>query len=289
MCDAKHLMPFPINEEKNKKTRKSRRFQLTLNQPEVYEEVKKYLTERKQFKFLYSCKEIAPETGHRHIHIYVCFSNTVALSIKKIKGSHVEPCRGNHASNMEYIEKGGDIIEKIGEEPHQGQTVSFSDMQQIKDPSGLTFHEYCFWERVKHFDQSMTTDDVYKSDMQVYYIQGESGSGKSRYVFEELAKTKERFDMISYENGYWIGVSQNPAIRVAVYDEWRSSDMKPKELIKLIDYNVQVLNTKFGNVFNHYHTIYITSLLNVDNIYVSLPEESREQWKRRIKVINIEK
>ena len=67
----------------------ARHFQLTLNQPEYYEEIKSYLTNLKQFRYLISCKEIAPTTGKEHMHIYVQFSNPQKLSVKKCKGAHI--------------------------------------------------------------------------------------------------------------------------------------------------------------------------------------------------------
>ena len=94
---------------------KARRFQITLNEPNKYEQVKKLLGD---FRYLISCKEKAPETGHEHIHIYVCYSSSKRLS--KLMGAHIELCRGSNKQNIDYIRKNEDIIEEIGTPPVEG-------------------------------------------------------------------------------------------------------------------------------------------------------------------------
>lgn len=50
------------------------------------------------------------------------------------------------------------------------------------------------------------------------------------------------FDEVSYENKFWIGVHDNTDI--ALYDDFRDTDMKPNKFIKFIDYNKHVMNVK---------------------------------------------
>ena len=65
--------------------------------------------------YLVSAREKAPSTGHEHIHIYVQFPTSRALSIKKTLGAHIEKCKGSPQQNQQYVKKDGDIIDEIGE------------------------------------------------------------------------------------------------------------------------------------------------------------------------------
>ena len=70
------------------------------------------------------------------------------------------------------------------------------------------------------------------------------------------------------------------------YDEFRDSHMKASEFINLIDYNKHIMNIKGSQVMNNYKLIIITSLFHPKKIYNNMTEEAREQWLRRIKIIN---
>lgn len=64
--------------------------------------------------------------------------------------------------------------------------------------------------------------------------------------------------------------------------------MVPSEFINFIDYNKHILNTKGAHVRNNYSLIIITSVQSPMEIYKnSLSYESREQWLRRIKIIDL--
>lgn len=271
-------------------TYQARRFQLTLNKVEHYDEVKDYITSRKPFKYLLSCKEEAPTTGHEHIHIFVCFSQAIRLSQTKIKGAHLEICRGSNKQNIDYIRKNGNIIDELGEPPSQGVSSNdtVGDLMSTEDPLSLPARLFSTWRDVSQWNQSLMRMKIYKPGIKVFYIWGESGVGKTRYVFDHL-KEDEPFDRVIHANGFWSGVSYDQSVRTAWYDDFRSSDMKPSEFIKFIDYYANVMNVKGGHVLNHYDTIYITSILDPKHIYEqSYAEEQRKQWLRRMEIIHIE-
>lgn len=266
----------------------ARRFQLTLNQPEHYDDIKNYLLSLKSFKYLISCKEKAPETGHEHIHIYVCFNNGTRLSQTKIRGAHLEICKGSNKQNIAYIQKGGDIIDELGEEPHQGSHMSVSEVMAMKDPYDLPAQQFRVWRDISLWNQSMTRAELYKPGVKVFYIWGKSGSGKTKFVWDHL-KEDDRVDRVKYTNNFWTGVSYDSTIRIAWYDDFRTTDMKPTEFVNFIDYYANNMNVKGGHVLNHYDTIFITSIFNPENIYqASFSEEDRQQWLRRMEIIHIE-
>lgn len=97
-------------------------------------------------------------------------------------------------------------------------------------------------------NNGFTLEDISKYDkLKVYWISGKSGIGKTTKAFEILKqylKKNEKFDMIKYRNGFYLGASDKN--KACLYDDWRDNDMKPEELLHLIDYNKHMLNIKGG-------------------------------------------
>lgn len=267
---------------------RARRFQFTLNEFEKYPTLVDAIKGRTNFKAMISCKETAPSTGHVHAHIYAMFSQPV--SWRQVCGEHIEVCRGSHKKNIEYICKNGDIIEKCNLDDARDTKMTASEL--IRMPSNevmqLTPHQFKMWTQLRLFNQSMTRDHVYKPGIIVHYIWGESGAGKTKKVYDMIGK--EEFDRVKHVNNFWLGVSMDDSVKIAWYDDFRDSDMKPAEFINFIDYYVNDMNVKGGHIPNHYQVIYITSVQPPEELYKNMTlEEPRKQWMRRLNVIHLEK
>lgn len=283
---------------------RARHFQLTINNLSAYEKVLDYLLNLKSLRYLLACKETAPSTGKEHVHIYANFINTIRLSLKKTCGAHVECCRGSPKQNIDYIRKDGNIIYEYGEEPKQGK-INFNydeiknlTTKDILDNEDLGIcHKKMLLNIKKEIDQSepLKASDFLNQwskfdDLNVFYICGESGSGKSqmakKIVSNYVAKNPDaNIDLIKYDNGFYNGATGKSEI--GFYDEFRDSHMKASEFINLIDYNKHNMNIKGSKVMNNYKLIIITSIIHPKNIYCNMPEETKEQWLRRIKIINM--
>lgn len=271
----------------NTKNLRARAFQFTLNEVEKWDILKSYLESLKSCDYFIACLEKAPTTGHEHIHCYAHFKQARNISIKKCAGAHIEICRGSPKDNIAYIEKDGNIIAEYGNKPHQGSRHTVAELREIDNPDELMSYEYNTWLKIKKEPKKIRVTDVHKADLIVYYITGSSGSGKSKKAYELLTENGyEEFDNISYENGFYNGISDGTG--AAIYDDFRPSDMKANEFIKLIDYNIHTMNIKGGYVDNRYKLIIITSIISPYFIYGNLPEESKQQWLRRIKIINMD-
>ena len=272
---------------------KARRFFLTLNQPEHYDKIREYLTGMKAFKYMFSCKEKAPTTGHAHIHIYVIFSSARKLSVRALPGAHLDVCNGSHAQCVDYIRKEaleGSIIEELGTEPRQGSLSRYTvgELRKITDPTDLPSHYLKQWRESKAFNVALTKAECYKPKVDVLYFVGPSAAGKSKAVYDHLADD-EKFDRVKHVNGFWINVSQDPSVTTAWYDDFRDSDMKPSEFINFIDYYANPMNLKGGYVLNHYTKIFITSVQHPSDLYAGMRlEEPRKQWMRRMEIIEME-
>ena len=278
--------------EKGKPNGRARAFQLTLNEVEKYNELKNYLMGLKALRYFISCKEIAPTTGHPHIHIYTQFNVPTSLSLKKCQGAHIERCYGSPDDNKAYIEKDGDILDEWGD---MGSNVNtqFPSIEEVKkmtdeemDKCPLQYYNQI--QKIKtERANNMNVHDLAKV-VKVYYLWGPSGCGKTSYAKLAIAKLGLEFNQVKYENTFWSGLNEN--CKVALYDDWRDGDMRPNEFIKFIDYNRHSLNIKYGQVRNNYEYIFITSIQDPDKIYWESSKKNEEQirqWIRRMEIIHI--
>lgn len=263
---------------------KAKNWQLTLNEVKKYDQLKEYLTSLKSLTYLISCKEIAPSTGHEHIHIFCQFKNMIKLSIKKCCGAHIERCQGTPQQNVAYIKKDGNIIDEIGEvRNHGGRTIAEVKKMTSVEREELPIQYYNIVEKINAKESNdIRLDDIYKPDIEVHWICGPSGVGKTKKAFDICREHGyETINMVKYENGFWNGIGTSEC---AVYDEFRDSHMKPSEFINFIDYNIHPLNIKGGHEMNRYKFIIITSVQDPEFIYMNVEGEPRKQWMRRMKI-----
>lgn len=302
---------------------KARSFQITLNQIQYYNEIKDYLTNLKTFSYLISCKEYAPTTNKEHIHIYTHFTQSIKLSIKKLKGAHLEKCKGTPEQNIIYIIKNfnKDIIEsnfkeykeqyekinkeknneqstfldEIGERPHQGKkNYNYDEVNNLTQQDILNNEDLTLIQKktLLNIKKDISNQPIklsnYRKNVKVYYIYGPSGSGKTNKALDIIQENNyDEFDEVKYSNGFYIGASG--LSKVCLYDEFRASHMSISEFINFIDYNKHNMNIKGGFIKNNYELIIITSIQNPNNIYNNVidNEETREQILRRINIINL--
>lgn len=268
---------------KAKYSQPSSSFLLTLNQPSNFDKVKQYLLSLRNLRYAIAGKEKAPSTGHEHMHIFVQFKRSCRLTLKSLYGCHVDKCNGTPQQNRDYVEK-GEIIWDYGEMRSKGwltieQVKKLKSQERIKLPIQ-------YYRIVKDIDieesKKMFVDDIRKN-IKVYYISGHSGAGKTNFAFRLIGK--DSFNLVKYENGFWMGVTST--CKIALYDDWRDDHMAPSEFINFIDYNKHIMNVKCGCAINNYNIIIITTIMRMEDIYEKKKAESRFQWERRMHEILI--
>lgn len=260
----------------------ARCFQLTINEIDRAGELLDYLRSLSP-NYLLAGKEKAPTTGHLHMHIYVQFTTPRRLSLKKCCGAHVEKTRGSTEQNIKYVKKDGDVVVEEGE-PRLNHVPTIGEAKKMEDLSGLNLGMYNIVQKIEAEKKKIINPQDYYKKVEVYWIWGESGAGKTRYAVNDMMKKGiTGFNEVKMVGEFWHGVQED--CEVALYDDWRDNHMKPTELINFIDYNKHIMNVKGGSVRNNYKTIYITSLQSPEQIYTKVPEETQKQWLRRIKEI----
>lgn len=269
---------------KETRTKSSRAFQLTLNEPMKWNSLLDYLSELESKDYIVAAREKAPSTGHEHIHCYVHFKSPIRLSLAALQGAHVEKCFGSPQKNIEYVKKDGDIILEAGTPPKKGG-LSIKEVKAIskEEREDLPMIYYNIVQKVNAEESKVVKVGDWHKEIKVTYIDGPSGAGKSRMA-EKILKEEgyTEFNEVKFKDGFWHNVTDN--CKAAIYDDFRDHHMKPNEFITFLDYNKHPLNVKGGTVQNNYERIIITSIQNLGLIYPSVLEnEPRIQWERRIK------
>ena len=258
---------------------KVRNILLTLNQPETFDEIKKYLLEKPSFQYGIACREEAPTTGHKHIHFYVQFNKPTTIQKSKLLGSHLDICKGSPQQNINYVKKDGDIIFEEGTPKLKGGKT-IKEVMEMKPEERLNLPAcyYNICQKIKaEEEKDLKGDDMYK-EMKVHWYWGDSGLGKTRRAYKEIGS--RTFNEVKFDGNFWHGAKEGGTI--ALYDDFRDSDMKPRELINFIDYNKHIMNIKGGSCRNTYTEIFITSIQSPEEIYKNVEGEPRRQWLRRI-------
>lgn len=232
--------------------------------------------------------------GKWHCHIVIYFKNRISFNTirKAFNGTaHIDRPR-NVYDCIHYIKdnKNGrkSIYREDGTEPVDTRYKTVADLKACTDPDTLDWKQYNTWQKI-HQDDEIDIEDWHK-DVEVYYISGESGTGKTerakQIVRDNAAKYGTKVSIVKFDGNFWHNVKSGGSI--AIYDDFRDSHMKASEFINFIDYNRQHMNIKGGDVTNDYRLIIITSVQPLTSIYLGMPAEPRKQWMRRVTEIRLD-
>lgn len=281
--------------------KQSEMYQITINNPVdkdiTHEEIKKTLVNN--FKTLqFFC--MADEKGScLHTHIFVCFASRVRFSkVKKhFPTAHIENVKGTVSQNIAYIKKNGKwqddlkhetqiagTYEEFGTPPpdSKGKCDDMTELYyMIMD--GLTNAEIIarnqdYILQIDKLDKVRTTilTDKYKNtrrtDIEVTYCYGMTGSGKTRGVLDEFGDSNV-FRVTDYQHPF----DGYNCQEVIVFDEFRSS-LPLKEMLNYCDIYPIELRARYSNKFACYNKVFIISNWKLEKQYSELQKEDRESW-----------
>ncbi len=299
-------------EPKDVKTKdtQSTRYQLTINDPLGKGYTHKHITEilTRNFETLaYHC--MADEEGSLfHTHVFIVFSSRVRFSMMKryFPEAHIEKCKGSVTDNINYIQKSGKweldeskqekkiegTFEEHGSRPPDSKGIR-TDMSYLYKmiEEGLTNAEILsinqdYILQIDKLDKVRTTllterfKDTVRLDMEVTYISGVTGSGKTRSVLESNGYTNV-YRVTDYLHPF-DGYRCQPVI---CFDEFRSS-LKLKEMLLYCDIYPLELPSRYANKYACYNKVYIVSNIPLEKQYPEMQREDSESWKAFLRRIH---
>jgi len=275
-----------------------RNFCLTINNEDrTDEELFEYCKELNNIKYFVFQREIGKETQTEHIQMYLEFS--MPKKFETIKSyfprAHIEERRGTKSQARDYCMKTDTQFHKpleYGNFVDNGKRSDLSDIYElVKD--GATDYEIMelyptqFMRYSKAIQQCRQTYvfNKYKTkfrQLQVHYIWGKAGCGKSRYVM----------DKYGYENVYRVTNYNSGAFDtyqgqdIIVFEEFRSSFPIVEMLNYLDGYPLQ-LPCRYTNLTACYTKVFIITNIPLHEQYKSVQEKHDETWKAFLRRINL--
>ena len=295
----------------NIRTAKGRKWQITINNYEDknYDfETLRYLIDGEFPKTLYYCysAEIGKENGTPHLHIFIALKapTTGGKILSVFDGCHLEKANGTCISNKNYIYKIGKWVRDkkadtriegmqyescICPTTMQGDRVDLSILKDLvvdgktnAEIFNLDAYYIKFINHIEKLRQDLLMDK-YKNEwrnLEVTYISGGSGIGKTRGVMEKYG----------YENVYRVTDYQHPfdsykGQDIIVFEEFRS-DLKISDMLNYLDGYPLELPCRYVNRIACFTKVYIISNWDIEEQYQEVQKKHPSTWKAFLRRIN---
>jgi hypothetical protein len=291
----------------------SRKWQLTINNPADCELDRQRIIELLQlFRPAYFCMadEIAT-TGTYHTHVYLYSHSPIRFSTIKNRfpTAHIEKASGTSKENRDYIRKEGkwavtskaetcvpDTFFEFGELPCEAQEVApkmFQLLQDVQDgvsTQEIIRSEPSFAFKSREIDQLRDTMNAERyekenRDVKVYYLYGETGSGKTRGIYErhDPADVCRITDYGTKVGGVRFDAYHGQS--VLVFEEFRSQ-IPIAAMLNYLDVYPLKLPARYSDRTACYTTVYITSNIPLNEQYTDIRRYEAETWKAFLRRID---
>lgn len=290
------------------KDTQSRKWQLTMNNPVdkgyTHGRIKDILSTMKSVIYYCMADEVG-ENGTYHTHLFICGRGGIRFSTlkKNFAGAHFEMCKGTAQENMEYVSKTGkwekdrkhetcvpDTFEEYGEMPveRKGRRDDMDDLySMIKD--GLSNYEILeqMPETLLNLDKvemarQTVVQEAYKDkwrDLEVCYIYGMTGTGKTRSVMERYGYPNV-FRVTDYSHPFDNYRGQD----VVIFEEFRSS-IRLSDMLNYLDGYPLELPCRYANKYACFTKVFLISNVPLSDQYKDDKYENTQAFYRRIKTV----
>lgn len=274
-----------------------RRWVLTINNPvETDEEFEKYLSDLEHIKYAIFSREKGIVEGTIHFQAFVIFSISKRFSTIKnyFPRAHIEQARGSNVQCREYCRKSETHISgpyEIGQFAEERARTDKQGFLQVAC-AGLSDKEIRDLYPSLYLDKYKEIPSIYRRnlkekfknkmrDVEVTYIYGPPGSGKTSYIFNHY-KPEEFYRVTLYNNSAFDDYKDEDVI---VFDEFNSS-FRITDMNHYLDRYYIPLPARYDNRFSMYTKVYIISNLPLSKQYVDVQERDPEIYKALLRRIN---
>lgn len=288
----------------------SRKWLITINNPEKYgydhEKIKKILDDFKSVLYWCMCDEIG-ESGTFHTHLFICGKCSIRFSKikKKFPSAHIDCCNGTAQNNKDYIKKEGkwekdkkketnisESFEEFGELPIERQGKR-NDLDALYDMinSGMSNAEIIQADTsyIMNIDKIDRARQAIREDksknifrkLEVHYIFGPAGTGKTRYVMEKYGYTNV-CKITNYDSHPFDSYKGED---VLLFDEYRSQ-LKVGDMLQYLDGYPLNLPARYGDKVALYTKVYIVSNIPFQKQYINVQQNEWGTWGAFCRRIN---
>lgn len=243
------------------------------------------------------------EGGYRHFQVFAQGKRQRFSTLKKklkavgLGDTHMEPRKGSVSEAVGYCSKektrDGDVFEfgqidkHEKEDSHQGER---SDLQRLKAraEAGETVNQillsedgeraarYLGWLRATcEAAQTAKYRTAVREGLEVYYLWGETGTGKTTYVYENEG-IGDTYTVTDYAHPF----DQYEGERVLLLDEYTGQFSMPS-ILKILDVWPVQLSARYSNRWAAYSKVWVVSNLPPVDLYTYSPESQRRAFFRR--------
>lgn len=257
---------------------------------------------------IYGCVslEIGAKEQTPHIHLFAYYKNPKAWQTlaNTFKGADVECCHGSCKQNRDYVFKLGKwITTEKGTTPVKGQQKETGTLPDEKSGSDydkellldLIQQGYSDYQIINEHPQYMfdlsniqrcrltIRQEEYKDtwrDLEVIYIYGRTGLGKSRYVMEQYGYANV-FRVTDYTHPFDTYEGQD----VLMLEEFDSS-FRFSDILNYLDGYPCKLPARYADKQACYTKVYITTNIALDKQYTDIREKQIHKWQAFIRRIH---
>ena len=284
------------------KDKAHRKYLLTLNHPVEHgfshENIRTIIGQFSGCIYWCLCDEVG-EQGTPHTHVYLVFRNAVLFSTiqRRFYGAHIDPAKGSSEENRNYVRKEGKWADDAKHDTNLIETFEESGplpderRQQQKD-SEVILGMICegasnadileefptALSKLHHIDaaRQVMLEKKYREQfrkLNVSYIWGETGVGKTRGVMEKYGYTQV-YRVTNYTHPF-DGYKGEPVI---LFDEFRSS-LPISDMLKYLDGYPVMLPCRYADKVACFDTVYVISNIPLEEQYPNIQMDEPETWK----------
>lgn len=237
------------------------------------------------FKYVIIGKEISKE-GTPHLQCYGEFHRQEYFNtIKKMNSRmHFEPRRGTQVQAIDYCKKDNQWIDR-GDRKIQGQRTDLllvrESIMQGESMRSILLQNEINASQLRVVDRYFSYLEPKKRiKPSVHWYYGETGTGKSKAA---MAISSDDETYIKDHTKWWDGIDNHETV---VLDDFRASQMKFSDLLRLLDWNPYRCEIKGGFRWLKCKNIVITTPRSPAETYPNMNEDIK-QLERRIDVAKL--
>lgn len=270
------------NERGNTKTR-SYFFTFWEEWKEAYEFIKEW-GDSVAYILCGGIEKTSSEKEHRHAIIWYTNPRSFKAIKTKYPHAHIEYLRNIKKAMIYACKEAGEVLIEKGTPPRG------IDIQNMSKRDIIELDPRCHRSLLEAKNKLESIDRMNKmldearagkvNKAPIIYIQGDSGSGKTRLALNMAVNEYRNEDIstASFENGFMNAV--NESAKCIIIPEFRPSDIKADKFLEFIDRYGCEINVKGSHTFIRPDKIYICSIIKINDLYKN--EEIGKQFKRRM-------